>query len=401
VHYTSGPRRRAPLELENITRHYRPMPSPEPVDLAVLLAELPMGGVGKMRAHLVNEIARRGYKVDLVLAKTDSPYLGLISPQVRRVHLLTSNAVTGVPGLALYLLRARPLVMLVQRIRVNVLALRARALARSATRVFATVNINMTQKLAGHTERKRERELRQLRNYFPRDDGLIAVSHGVAADLAPLVGWPVERVQVAPNPTVTPELAALAKAPLDHPWFASGQPPVVLAVGRLMPQKDYPTLIRAFAEVRTKRPCRLVILGKGPQQLELEALAKSLGLANDIAFPGFVQNPYAYMSKAALYVMSSLFEGSPNALTEALAIGTPLVSTDCPNGPREILEGGRHGRLVSIGDVNALAQAMIETFNDPGDPAARRAAAQRYTVERSATAYIEALGLGPLRRQHE
>jgi len=369
------------------------------VDLAVLLAELPMGGVGKMRVHLINEIARRGYKVDLVLAKSDSPYLKMISPQVRRVALLTSHAITGVPGLAFYLLRARPRVMLVQRIRVNVLALRARALVGIATRLFATVNINMTQKLAGQTERKRERELRQLRDYFPHNDGLIAVSHGVAADIAPLVGWPVERVHVAPNPTVTPELAALAKAPLDHPWFESGQPPVVLGVGRLMPQKDYPTLIRAFAKVRARRLCRLVILGKGPLQTELMALATSLGLSSDIDFAGFVENPYAYMSKAALYVMSSLFEGSPNALTEALAVGTPLVSTDCPNGPREILEGGQHGPLVPIGDVEALAQAMIETLDHPGDPAARQAAAQRYTVERSATAYIDALGLGPPNRQ--
>jgi glycosyltransferase involved in cell wall biosynthesis len=365
------------------------------VDLAVLLAELPMGGVGKMRMHLVNEIARRGYRVDLVLAKADSPYLGMVRPDVRIVRLMTSHAITGIPGLAAYLLRARPRAMLLQRIRVNVLALRAHALVRSSTRLFATVNINMTQKLAGHAPHKRQRELAQLRRYFPRNDGIIAVSRGVAEDTARLIDWPVERIRVAPNPTVTPELAQLAMAPLDHLWFALGSPPVILGVGRLMPQKDFPTLIRAFARLHASRPCRLMILGEGPERPRLEALAAELGLASEFALPGFATNPYAYMARAGLFVLSSLFEGSPNALTEALAVGTPLVSTDCPNGPREILEGGRHGPLVPVGDVGALAAAMTATLDHPPDRTALRQAAQRYTVERSATAYIEALGLGP------
>lgn len=359
----------------------------------MLLAELPMGGVGRMRVHLVNEIAKRGCRVDLVLARMVSPYLALLDPQVRIVRLATSHAVSGVPGLAAYLLRYRPGVVLSQRIRVNVLAQRANALAARPARLFATLNVNMTQKLARHPARKRERELQRLRHYFPRNDGLIAVSRGVAEDIAGIIGWPAERVSVAPNPTVTTALPELAGAPVDHPWFAPGEPPVILAVGRLVQQKDYPTLLRAFVEVRARRGCRLVILGKGPLRSELEGLARQLGVAEDTALPGFVDNPYAYMARAAVYVMSSLFEGSPNALTEALAVGTPLVSTDCPNGPREILEDGRHGALVAVGDADGLAAAILRALDDPGDRDARRAAAQRYTVARSADAYLEVLGL--------
>jgi len=368
-------------------------PTTQP-DLAVFVASLFHGGVGKMRVHLINEMARRGHRVDLLLADRDSPYMDLISPTVRVVHVGTSNAVTGIPAVALYLLRARPRVMLAQRVRVNVLTLRARALARSATRMFVTVNTNMSRELAALKPHKRARHLQLLKTYFPRNDGVIAVSHGVAADLSQLIGLPVDRIKVAPNPTVTPELAQLAAAPLDHPWFAPGEPPVIVGMGRLEPQKDFPTLLRAFAALRQSRPCRLMILGEGKQRQSLLNEATGLGIHDVVQFPGFVKNPYAYLSRAALFVLSSAWEGSPNSLTEALALGTPLVSTDCPDGPREILEGGRHGPLVDVGDAAALAAAMARTLDQPPDREKLRAAAQRYTLKRSASAYLAALGLG-------
>lgn len=369
-------------------------------DLAVLVASLFHGGVGKMRVHLINEIARRGYKVDLLIADRNSPYMDRVDPRVRVINVVTTNAVTGVPFVAAYLLRARPRVMLSQRIRVNALALRARALTRVKTRMFVTVNTNMTSELEALRPEKRARHLATMRHYFPRNDGIIAISHGVAKDLASLIDWPMERIRVAPNPVVTPELADMARAPLDHPWFAPGEPPVILGVGRLEPQKDFPTLIRAFARVRTQRPAHLVILGEGKQREELQRLAVELGIAGDLQMPGFVNNPYAFMARAALFVFSSRWEGLGNVLIEALAIGTPVVSTNCPDGPSEILEDGRHGLLVPVGDVEALAQAMLQTLNNPPERVRLQTAAQRYTLERSATAYIEALGLSP-GRMHE
>jgi glycosyltransferase involved in cell wall biosynthesis len=362
-------------------------------DLAVLVASLFHGGVGKMRVHLINEIARRGHRVDLLIAEEDSPYMDRVDPQVRVVNVRTTNAVTGVPFVAAYLLLRRPRVMLSQRIRVNALALRARALARVDTRMFVTANTNMTRELEALRPEKRARHLALMRRYFPRNDGIIAVSRGVAADLAQLINVPAADIKVAPNPVVTPELDEMARAPLDHPWFAPGEPPVILGVGRLEPQKDFPTLLRAFAKLRAQRPCRLVILGEGKLRAELERLAGELGVASDVQLPGFMKNPYAYMAHAALFVLSSRWEGSPNSLTEALALGTPLVSTDCPDGPREILEDGRHGPLVPVGDVEALLGAMLQTLADPPAREYLRAAAQRYTLERSASAYIEALGL--------
>jgi glycosyltransferase involved in cell wall biosynthesis len=164
-----------------------------------------------------------------------------------------------------------------------------------------------------------------------------------------------------------------------------------MGVGRLTRQKDFPTLIRAFAAVRKVRDCRLVILGEGKDRPALEALAKEMGVGGDVDLPGFVENPYAHMSRASLFVLSSAWEGSPNVLTEALALGLPAVATDCPSGPREILEDGRYGPLVPVGDADALAGAILKTLTHPPESAELKRAAGPYTVEESSRRYLEAL----------
>jgi glycosyltransferase involved in cell wall biosynthesis len=172
--------------------------------------------------------------------------------------------------------------------------------------------------------------------------------------------------------------------PIDHPWFAEGAPPVILGVGKLKPQKDFATLLRAFATLRAGRAARLVILGEGEQRGELEALAQNLGIAADVALPGFVDNPFPYMARASLFVLSSRFEGLPGVLIQALACGCPAVSTDCPSGPAEILEGGRYGPLVPVGDAEGLARAMAETLAAPLSPDILRERAAFFSTERAA-----------------
>ncbi len=366
---------------------------PKP-DLAVFVAELAHGGVGKMRVHLINEFARCGHRVDLLLARTDSPYLDKVNPAVRVVKTGTSHALFGIPHLAWYLATEKPRIMLTQRVRVNVLALRAKKLVRSNTEIFVTANTNITRQLESATPQKRAKQYALLRRYYPRNSGIIAVSRGVGDDLAQILGWPPERIKTAPNPVITPELYKLAEEPAEHPWFSDNGPPVILGMGRLEPQKDFPTLLRAFALLHQQRPCRLMILGEGALRAELTALAQQLGITDDLQLPGFATNPYPSIARADLFVLSSLWEGSPNGLTEALALGTPLVATDCPNGPDEILEQGKYGPLVPMGNAAALAEAMRDTLESPPDRSVLRAAAQRrYTVEQSASAYLEAMGL--------
>jgi glycosyltransferase involved in cell wall biosynthesis len=180
--------------------------------------------------------------------------------------------------------------------------------------------------------------------------------------------------------------------PLDHPWAALGAPPLVLAVGRLAEVKDFPTLLRAFACVRAVRPARLVILGEGREREALEALAAGLGLGPDVLLmPGYDPNPLRWMARAAVLVSSSRWEGMPGVLIEAMAAGCPVVATDCPGGSAEILEHGRLGRLVPVGDDAAMAAAILATLAAAPDREALRARAGIFGAERAVEGYLACL----------
>jgi glycosyltransferase involved in cell wall biosynthesis len=233
-----------------------------------------------------------------------------------------------------------------------------------------------------------------LRHAYPMADAIVAVSDGVADRLAQATGLPRGLILTVYNPVVGPELAALAARPPGHPWLRPGGPPVVLGAGRLVEQKDFPTLVRAFALVRRARPARLVILGEGPAGARegLQALAAGLGVAADLDLPGFVANPFAYMARASVFALSSLHEGLPGVLIQALACGCPAVSTDCPSGPREILDGGRHGPLVPVGDPAALARAILACLDDPSGREERIARGAAFSLDRAVDRYLELIG---------
>ena len=195
------------------------------------------------------------------------------------------------------------------------------------------------------------------------------------------------------------EVVAADEAGLDtfgigehhRPEFYDSAPPVLLAAGRFTGQKDYPNMIRAFAKVRAERPARLMILGEGKQRAELEALIAELGVADDVALPGFVDNPFMYMSRASLFVLASKWEGLPGVLIQAMACGCPVVSTDCPSGPREILEGGKYGPLVEVGDVQGLADAILRTLESSVPSAELKARAADFSLESICDEYLNLL----------
>jgi glycosyltransferase involved in cell wall biosynthesis len=263
-----------------------------------------------------------------------------------------------------YLRRERPEALLSVFGYVNIIALWARRLAGVRTPLFVNEQ-NTVSYEAGNASSWRSRLTPQLiKHFYPWADGIVVVSHGVRDDLARLTSISRERITVIYNPSVVrAEVVEKAQAPLDHPWFKPDQPPVLLAVGRLQVQKDYPTLMRAFAQVRQARPARLLILGEGRERPMLEALIAELGLEQDVSLPGFVANPYAYMARASVFVLSSRWEGLPTVLIEALCCGAPVVSTDCPSGPREILRDGLYGPLVPVRDADALARAIGTTLD--------------------------------------
>ena len=220
---------------------------------------------------------------------------------------------------------------------------------------------------------------------FPAASKVVAISRGVAENVAAVVGVQADKITMIYNPTCAPDIGTLAEVEPEHPWFSDDGPPVVLGVGRLVSQKDFSTLIDAFRHVRANRPYRLVILGDGPLRSALEARIARFGLDDCVSLPGWVANPFAFMARAALFVLSSRHEGFGNVLVEALACGCPAVSTDCPAGPAEILEDP--ALLAPVGDAEALARVMQRALDEAADKAALRANAARFSVERSIDGY--------------
>lgn len=360
--------------------------------LAIYLPSLGGGGAERVMVRLAGGFAERGFKVDLVLARAEGPYRTDVPDTVRVVDLGATRVMGSLPGLIRYLRQHRPDAMLSALCHANVLAVVARDLAGVATRLVVSEHNHLSAS-AANGKTLRERWLPHLMKWsYPKVDCTVAVSNGVADDLAGAIGLPRGSICVIHNPVPVQELSARAKERVEHPWFAPGADPVLLGVGRLTRQKDFPTLIQAFGRLRSSRPARLMILGEGEERPVLTALVRELGLEADVALPGFVANPFAYMGRAAAFVLSSQWEGFPNVLVEAMACGTPVISTDCPSGPAEILENGRWGRLVPVGDVAALATAMAETLDDPCPPDVMRRV-RDFTVDRAVDKYLQALGM--------
>jgi glycosyltransferase involved in cell wall biosynthesis len=374
-------------------------PAPSGRRLALLVSFSGTGGVEANVLNLLPAFLEAGVAVDLLGIfkkgvpeglKLDHPGFRLVDLGVRHTHLI-------LPALIRYLRADPPAVLLAAKDRAIRMAVLARLLSRADIRLVGQLNTHLSAALAVKSAFQRRWRTFPMRWFYPWVDEVIAVSEGVAEDTHRLTGLPRRRIPVIRNPVISPALYEKSRLPAGHPWFEISEVPVILGAGRLTVQKDFATLVRAFGLVRARRECRLMILGKGPERGNLERLADELGLGADVALPGHVDNPFAYMARASLFVLSSRWEGSGNVLTEAMALGVPVVSTDCPSGPAEMLDGGRHGPLVPVGDADRLAEAMLHVLDHPPEPASLRDAVAEYTVARSAQRYLEVLGLAPSR----
>ncbi|WP_353161647.1 glycosyltransferase [Salinisphaera shabanensis] len=226
------------------------------------------------------------------------------------------------------------------------------------------------------------------RHFYAQADALASVSDGVGQDLVRIVGVRAQQVETLSNPVVSTRLAERAARVVTHPWLAAGAPLLVVAVGRLSPEKNHALLLRALARLRTSRPdVRLAILGEGSERAHLEALRDELGLTDCVLMPGWIDNPHAWMARAALVASSSNWEGLPTVVIEALACGSPVVATDCFHGPREILDHGRYGRLVPVDDADAFAVAMSQTLDADRNSDDLIARAQHYSVAAATQRY--------------
>ncbi len=401
---------------------------PDQLRLGFALPRLAGGGTERVMLTLAGALLERGHRVDLLALRCTGPYRAAIPPAARvyyprrpdadrdllrfcrergietrplsvnplaaaRTWLTLRRAHPGIRvglanafeahAVARYVREARPRLLLSALPRADAATLYGTGSRGASAPVVVSVHNNVA-KGYGASQQARARAL------YPRADALVAVSRGVADGMARTLGLDAADVRVIPNPVPLAEIERLSKVEAPHPWFRAGEPPVVLTAMRESPQKDAGTLIEAFARVRRRRAARLVLLGAFSRRYreELRARAVGLGVAEDVGFPGFDENPWRFMRRAAAVALSSRWEGLPLTLIEAMACGTPVVSTDAPYGPREILEDGKWGALVPVGDVAALARALEETLDGrhpPAEALVRRAG--DFSPERAAAAY--------------
>jgi glycosyltransferase involved in cell wall biosynthesis len=359
--------------------------------IAIVLHDLRGGGAERACLRLARGMVASGRQVELVLVRREGTYLSEIPAGVRLTVLDKPRVSQAIPALAHHFHRTRPKAVLSALTHMNLATIAATRLSGSGARLVVSERNQISAKAREARGAWQRAVYRAVPWAYRAADKVVAVSGGVAADLAQFGRLPDGKIRVIHNPVFDPDIETLSRAPLDHPFFEAGGPPIIVAAGRLHNQKGFDVLLRAFAMARAQIDCRLVILGDGPEQARLSAQAEQSGLGYDIDMPGFCANPFALMARAGAFVLSSRWEGFPNALVEAMACGAPVIATDCPSGPREILQGGRIAPLVPVDDAGALARSLVATLTMRPDTTISRARAQGFSVAASAQQYLDAL----------
>jgi glycosyltransferase involved in cell wall biosynthesis len=358
--------------------------------ISILLPDLRYGGAERVAVNLANSFAQRGYLVDMVLLSATGEFLVDLQPEIRVVDLQVKRVRGALLPLFRYLRQARPTALLANMWPLTVVALWARTLTQLPMRVVVAEHTTCSRDEIAGSFWGRWKVSTSMNYAFPGADGIVTVSKGAADDLARFANFDRNAITVIYNPVVGDSMPS-AGGPLVAAGWWTGPARKVLAVGTLAPVKDYVTLLSAFAHLRKSVDARLLILGEGNCRGALEAQALQLGIEDSVFMPGFVKDLAPYYEHAEIHVLSSSVEGLSMVIIEALATGTPVVSTDCPSGPREILCDGRFGRLVPVGDVVALAAAMGDSLSETHDHTALKARAQDFSIDRAVDQYLDLL----------
>lgn len=361
-----------------------------------MIGSLGDNGAVRSTLNLVEGLLNKGFQVDIVVTTPEGVNTKLIPPESRLIVLQGKRkgfcqSLVWFFSLVKYLRKHRPIALICAD-GINYPSF-AKITARVNTKIILTSRNNLLHYYLNkpdiYSKSIRGYLLRQFVWFYSWADHIVAVSQGVENALLVISKGKLKNIKVIYNPIVKEELYTKANASLIHSWFQDGEPPVILGVGRLHKQKDFFTLIHAFALVYKYFPSKLLILGEGSDREQLELLISQLGLDTKISLPGFVDNPYPYMLKAKVFVLSSRWEGFPRALTEALALGTPVISTDCPSGPNEILADGKFGYLVPVGDASALANGILKTLINPINSDTLKNRGKMFSCEATVNSYLD------------
>lgn len=360
--------------------------------IALYIPSMAGGGAEHMMLTLANALAEKNLDIDLVLNKTQGPYLKYVSDKVNIVSLDTSRVLTGILPLAYYMRKEKPEIVLSAMNYVNVATVVAKLISRTDTKIVLSERSNLSAALE-NSKWVSKVLLKNLMSWtYKKAYKVVAISKGVADDLSKQIKLNSSHIVTIYNPVVSLDLLQKAKEALPpaYHWLEGNSFPLVLGAGRLSPEKDFETLIKSFAKVRKQKESRLIIIGEGESRQSLESLIEQLGLENDVQLIGFQDNPYAWMSYADVFVLSSQLEGFGNVLVEAMACGTSVVSTDCPSGPSEILEEGKWGELVPVGNVSLMSKAIMKQITTPNKIDISKRASQ-FSVDNSVDHYLQVL----------
>ncbi len=345
--------------------------------VAIFLTSMHVGGAQRIALNLCTGLVKKGYSVDLVLVEVEGDLLDEVPSEVSIVDLDASRVVTSASPLQQYLRQRNPDVLYAMMTEINIVAAVVHKLAGINTRLVVSEHNTPTVSTEGP---KDQLTLRLASLTYPRADHIITVSQGVQDDLLDVVDLPEEKVTVIHNPINVERIREQATESVDHKWFTDPSISVVMSAGRHAPQKGFDTLLRAFSHLEDSN-ARLVLLGEGNETESLRTLAMELGIGDRVDFPGFVDNPFKYMASADIFVLSSWYEGFGNVLIEAMATGCPVVSTDCPSGPNEILKDGVYGSLVPVKDATALSHAIEDVLADPIDESVLASRADDFSID--------------------
>jgi len=363
---------------------------PEVERIAIFGPSFRLGGAEKAIISLANGFFRQGKTVYLLLASAQGQLQTEVDPGVKVVDFRKQGVFSSIFPLSGFLRRHRPDVLLSAQSHANVATLLARKVSRVSVPVVINEQTIMSVAFVSEPGIKNKLVPRLARLIYRQADAVVCISQGLVDDILEVTKISPRLVYRIYNPVLPPDVELQQKiaAPLDHAWFRRDSPPVILAVGRLTAAKDYPTLLRAFALARQKRAMNLLILGEGEKRAEIESLVQTLGLEANVQLPGSVDNPYRYMARCTVFALSSAFEGLANVLVEALACGAAIVATDCQYGPAEILEQGRYGILVPVGDVPGMAQAILGALDRKREVHDLRERARVFSQENAVQEYL-------------
>jgi glycosyltransferase involved in cell wall biosynthesis len=361
-------------------------------NIAIFLPGLYGGGAERILINLGEGLVHKGFKVDFVISQLEGSFVDQIPQFINIIPLNKTKrnhfrTLSSIPMLIQYLKVKKPETLLTA-LHGNLIAIWAKWLAKSSTQLVITEHNTFSIQNKSLPRGIRWLNAFLVHTFYPLANEIVAVSQGVADDLSTSVAIDINRIKVIYNPIVNSELRIKANVPLTHPWFNDNCPPVIIAIGRLTEQKDFSCLIRAFYNVRKVRNARLLILGEGEDREKLSKLSFELDLQKDIQMPGFLSNPYNFLANSKLFVLSSKWEGLPTVLVEAMACRVPVISTDCPSGPHEILKNGEYGKIIPVGNVEALTTAIIDVldgnYSIPPDKSW-----ENFTVEKTIEKYME------------